>query len=77
MLPMQRWRATDIACAARPVRIRLDADRTRLGLSLRLANATGLKRVITSAIFRFYFIRGLRQLRAIVREAREPVAKTA
>jgi class 3 adenylate cyclase len=55
----------------------LGADRTRLGLSLRVANATGLKHVITSVIFRFYFMRGLRQLRAIVRASREPVAKTA
>ncbi len=55
----------------------LGADRTRLGLSLRIANATGLKHVITSVIFRFYFMRGLRQLRAIVRASREPVAKTA
>ena len=55
----------------------LGADRTRLGLSLRLANATGMKRLMTSLMFRFYFTRGLRQLRAIVRESREPLAKTA
>ena len=55
----------------------LDADRTRLRMSLRVANAKGVKRLITSLIFRFYFTRGLRQLRAIVRESREPLAKTA
>jgi hypothetical protein len=53
------------------------ADRTRVRMSLRVANATGLKRVMTSLIFRYYFTRGLRQLREIVRAARAPVAKTA
>jgi hypothetical protein len=55
----------------------LGTDRTRLRLALRLANEAGMKRVITSLMFRFYFTRGLRQLRAIVRESREPVAKIA
>jgi class 3 adenylate cyclase len=55
----------------------LGADRTRLRMSLRVANSTGLKRLTASLLFRFYFTRGLRQLRAIVRESREPVAKTA
>lgn len=55
----------------------VSADRTRLGLSLRLPNATGMKKLMTALIFRFYFMRGLRRLRAIVRASREPVAKTA
>ncbi len=55
----------------------VDAERTRLRMSLRVANATGVKRVITSLMMRFYFTRGLRQLRAIVRESRKPIAKTA
>ena len=46
-------------------------------MSLRIANATGPKRVMMGLMMRFYFTRGLRQLRAIVRESREPVAKTA
>jgi hypothetical protein len=53
------------------------ADRTRLRLSLRVANASGFRRLVTGLIFRFYFTRGLRQLRAIVRASHEPVAKTA
>src|SRR6266545_6848513 len=52
----------------------LGADGTRLRLSLRVANATRLKHVITSLVFRFYFMRGLRQLRAIVRDSRAPLA---
>ena len=55
----------------------LGADRTRLRLALRIVNATGPKRVMMSLMMRFYFMRGLRQLPAIVRESREPVAKTA
>ena len=51
-------------------------DRTRLRLSLRV-NESGIKRLVAALIFRFYFMRGLRQLRAIVRESRAPVAKTA
>jgi len=53
------------------------SDRTRLRLSLRVANATGIKRLVATTIFRFYFMRGLRRLRAIVRASRAPVAKTA
>ena len=53
------------------------ADRTRVRLSLRVATATGLKRLMAIGLFRFYFTRGLRQLREVVRESREPVAKTA
>ncbi len=57
----------------------LGADRTRLRLSLRIANATGVRRFVSRLIFRFYFTRGLRQLRAIVRASRGPheVVKTA
>jgi len=55
----------------------LGAERTRLRLALRIVNATGPKRVMMSLMMRFYFMRGLRQLPAIVRESREPVAKTA
>jgi len=57
----------------------LGADRTRLRLSLRIANATGVKRLVSRLFLRFYFTRGLRQLRAIVRASHEPheVAKTA
>ena len=55
----------------------LGADRTRLRLALRIVNSTGPKRVMMSLMMRFYFTRGLRQLRAIVRGSREPVAKTA
>jgi uncharacterized protein YndB with AHSA1/START domain len=53
------------------------ADRTRVRMSLRVANATGLKRLMAVALFRYYFTRGLRQLREVVRESRAPVVKTA
>ena len=52
-------------------------DRTRLSLSLRIANMTGVKKLTTVLLFRFFFMRGLRRLPAIVRASREPVAKTA
>ncbi|HEV8670655.1 MAG TPA: DUF2652 domain-containing protein [Candidatus Limnocylindria bacterium] len=57
----------------------IGADGTRVRLSLRVANATGVKRIMALLIFRYYFTRGLRQLREVVRESREPheVAKTA
>jgi hypothetical protein len=57
----------------------VDADRTRLRLALRIANAKGVRRFVTRLMFRFFFTRGLRQLRAIVRASRglHEVAKTA
>ena len=55
----------------------LGTDRTRLRLSLRITNSKGLRRFITRLVFRFFFTRGLRQLRAIVRASRAPVARTA
>jgi hypothetical protein len=53
------------------------AERTRLRMCLRVAGATGIKRSVMAFAFRFYFMRALRRLRAIVRESREPVAKIA
>ncbi len=55
----------------------IGSDRTRVRLALRVANAGGVKKFLTALIFRFYFMRGLRQLRAIVRDSRAPLAKTA
>jgi len=55
----------------------LGADRTRVQLCLRLANARGVKKLVTALVFRYYFTRGLRLLPGIVRESREAVARTA
>ncbi|HEV8228779.1 MAG TPA: DUF2652 domain-containing protein [Candidatus Limnocylindria bacterium] len=53
------------------------ADRTRIRMSLRVENASGLGRLIAKVMFRFYFTRGLRLLREIVHASREPLAKPA
>ncbi len=55
----------------------LGTDRTRVRLSLRVANATGVKKLVAALIFRYYFTRGLRQLPEIVHASRSPLAKTA
>lgn len=55
----------------------LGNDRTRIRLSLRVADVRGVKKLMAALFFRYYFTRGLRLLPEIVRASRAPLVKTA